>query len=336
MRKIGLWLLPTLFLFVLGCGGGDQTTSGTTTGGGGEPSPPEGYGLIKLTIHQGQPGAPATDSPQTLAPGYSGTPTAADNVRVAARLFSTQSVEIFDDDGNPLNPRQFVDVFSEVYRKIQDFNITTTSTTVLMAVPAANGYIVEAISSVTGGTDNHIMLKYGKNTIPINVASGGTTTPAALDTIPIANLPGFTITLPALPDNIIANSKYSIPITLDNVPVRRPFYFQQYATLGNGIPTPVLFVDTTSPSFNFITPSFTAPNFTTSPLSGGFFGSGLYDLYFQGLFFISDTWKSDTDKNSDWWKKWKFYYPNTYDPFLRTRLQPLGIVNITINLSPSK
>ena len=330
MRKIGWWLLPALFLFVLGCGGGGQTTSGTTTGGGGEPALPAGYGLIKLTIHQGNTGAP-TDSHGVLAPNN--LLPVADNVRIAARLVATRPVEIFDENGDPFDPRQFVNVTSEVYRKIQDFNLTGSTTLVTMAVPAANGYSVEILSSITGGTDNHIMLKYGKAPDNVDVTAGGSAS-TTIDATPVAA--GLTFGSSGSLDNVIAGSKYSIPVFIDNVPLRKSFYFQQFVdNLANAPPLVPFFVDTTSPFFNFTNPTFTAQTLTTDP------GPGYFDLYFQGLFFIDDSWKSDTDKQFDWYKRWKFYYPNPSpgfaDSYLTTRLIPLGVVNITINnLSPSK
>jgi hypothetical protein len=332
MRKIGWWLLPTFFLFVLGCGGGGQTTSGTTPGGEVDPALPAGYGLIKLTIHQENTGAPV-EGLRTRAPA-GGLP-AADNVRIAARLVSTQTVPILDDNGNPTGETAVVT--SEFYRKIVDVSLPAT-TAVSIAVPAADGYVVEVLSSVSGtdgsGNPVHILLKHGKTTAPLSVTAG-VDTPAAIVATPITA--GLTFALPILPDGVtpgvVAGSKYSVPVTITGVPLRGSFYLQQFVdNQANSAPAG-LFVNESSPK----NATFTAQSLTTRPSPA----LDHWNLYFQGLFFIDPTWQSDAEKsNTNWYKKFVFYYPNRntgwVDPFLTTPLYPLGTVNITVTLSPSR
>jgi len=327
MRKIGWWLLPTLFLFVLGCGGGDQTTSGTTPGGGGEPALPAGYGLIKLTIHQGNTGAPI-EGPRALAP--TGPLPAADNVRIAARLVRTQTVPETDPDTG-LPTGNLITFTSEVYRKIVDVSLPVPpSSTVSIAVPAAPGYLVEVVSSrfAAVGSDNvHIMLKYGKTTTPVDVTAGVEST-ATIVANPIAD--GLTITLP---DNVIAGSKYTFGVAIDNVPLRGNFNINQFVDNVNNAAPPSIFVFDNSSKI----PSFTAQTLTTRPPSA----ADHWDLYFQGLFTIDPTWQKDTElSNTNWYKKFVFYYPNRntgwVDPYLTRPLYPLGTVNITVTLSPSR
>ena len=325
MRKIGWWFLPAFFLFVLGCGGGGQTTSSTTPGGGTEPALPAGYGVIKLTIHQGNTAVPA-EGPRTLA--VSGGLPAADNVRIAARLVKTQTVPETDDNGAPTG--NFVTFTSEVYRKIVDVSLPAT-TGVSIAVPAADGYVVEVLSSVSGidgsGNPVHILLKYGKTTEPLNVAAGIDTN-ATIVATPIAD--GLTFTLP---DNVIAGSKYTFGVAIGNVPLRGNFNINQYVdNVGNSAPPGIFVFDNSSKL-----PSFTAQTLTTRPPSA----ADHWDLYFQGLFYIDPTWQSDADRsNANWHKKYVFYYPNRTtgwgDPYLTTPLYPLGTVNIGVTLSLPK
>jgi len=325
MKNVGRILFPALFLFVLGCGGGGQTTTGGTAGGGGEPALPAGYGLIKIDIHQESTGAPIV-GPRTLAPN--GSLPAADNVRIAARLVKTQTVEILDDNGFPMVPPEFVEITSEVFRKIIDVGLPPPGP-VSIAVPAADGYTVEVLSSASGGIDSignpiRIMLKYGKIS-GLSVIAGAST-PATITANPIAS--GLKITPP---DNVIAGSKYFVPVTIDNVPLSKSFYFQQFVDNSLNSPPSGIFVD--NKSTLFFTPAFTAQSLTTAP------GQGFWDLYFQGLFFIDGSWQSDTDK-FNFWKQWIFYYPNPNagyaDPLLKTKLYPLGTVTIIVNLSPSR
>ena len=324
MRKIGWWLLPTFFLFVLGCGGGGETTSGTTPGGGGEPALPAGYGLIKLTIHQGNPGAPV-EGPRALAPA--GGQPAADNVRIAARLVRTQTVPETDENGAPTG--NLVTFTSEVYRKIVDVSLPATA--VSIAVPAADGYVVEVLSSVSGtdgsGNPVHLLLKYGKTTAPLNVTAGVDTT-AAIVATPITD--GLTFTLP---DNVIAGSKYTFGVAIDNVPLRGNFNINQHVDNVSSSAPPGIFVFDNSSKL----PSFTAQSLTTRPPSA----ADHWDLYFQGLFTIDPTWQSDAERsNTNWYKKFILYYPNRatgwLDPYLTRPLYPLGTVNITVTLSPSR
>ena len=324
MRKIGWWLLPTLFLFVLGCGGGEQaTTSGGGTTGG-EPALPAGYGLIKLTIHQGNTGAPVV-GPRALAP--SGPLPAADNVRIAARLVRTQTVPETDPDtGVPTG--NLITFTSEVYRKIVDVSLPVPPpSTVSIAVPAAPGYVVEVVSSKLAavGSDNvHILLKYGKSD-PVDVTAGVEST-ATITATPIAD--GLTITLP---DNVIAGDRYTFPVAIDNVPLRGSFFMNQSVDNVNNSTPPTTFVSDNSSR----SASFTAQTLTTLPPGG----ADHWDLYIQGLFYMDPTWQSSTE-SGNWYKKFVFYYPNRVagwtDPYLTTPLYPLGTVNITVNLSPSR
>jgi hypothetical protein len=323
MRKIACLLTPFLFLFVLGCGGGGQPISGGgSIGDGGGSTPPAGYGYITLDIRQGNIGASSADAGPLATIGSL---PAADNVRIAARLVTTHPVEIFDEDGGSFDPPQYVDVTSEFYRKILNVSLPVSSP-VSIAVPAADGYTVEVLSSRmgmdSGGNPAHILLKYGKVS-GVNVAAGGSTS-QSITAAPIAD--GLTITLP---DNVIAGNRYDIPVAIDNVPLRYSFYFQQYVdNVSNSAPSGS-FVNTTSPLFS-VTPAFTAQSLTSSP-SGQIF----WDLYFQGIFFIDEAWKSDTD-SVNWWKQWIFYYPNRNpgytDPFLKMKLYPLGTVDIIVTL----
>jgi len=280
--------------------------------------------LIKLTIHQGNPGAPV-GSPRTLAPA--GGQPAADNVRIAARLVRTQDVPELDDNGNPTG--QIVTITSEVYRKIVDVSLPAT-TGVSIAVPAADGYVVEVLSSVSGtdggGNPVHILLKYGKTTTPLSVTAGVDTT-ATIVATPITD--GLTFTLP---DNVVAGSRYTFPVAIANVPLRGNFNINQFVdNVSNSAPTGFFVFDNSSRL-----PSFTAQTLTTRPPSA----ADHWDLYFQGLFYIDPTWQKDTEiSNANWFKKYVFYYPNPnagwVDPYLTTPLYPLGTVNITVTLSPS-
>jgi hypothetical protein len=288
--------------------------------------------LIKLTIHQGNTGTPA-EGPRTLA--VSGGQPAADNVRIAARLVTTQTVPILDDNGNPTGETAVVT--AEFYRKIVDVSLPATAG-VSIAVPAADGYVVEVLSSVSGtdgsGNPVHVMLKYGKTTTPLNVTPGVDTT-AAIVATPITD--GLTFALPILTDGVtpgvVAGSKYSVPVTITGVPLRGSFYLQQFVdNSANSAPTG-LFVNESSPK----NATFTAQSLTTRPPSA----ADHWDLYFQGLFFIDPTWQSDAERsNTNWYKKFVLYYPNRntgwVDPYLTTPLYPLGTVNITVTLSPSR
>ena len=328
MRKIGLLLITVLFMFfALGCGGGGSTTSsavspGDTTG----TALPSGYGLIKLTINQESARAPVDGSPLALAPAGTTLP-APDSVRVAARLVQTVEVPVVDDNGTPTG--EFTQVIAEVYRKIVD--VSLPAATVEIAVPAADGYVVEVLSSVLRplGTDNvHFMLKHGKTTTPVNVTAGATTSGIAITANPIAA--GLTITPP---DNVVAGSKYTIPVIFGDIPLSRTFYFQQYVdTTSNTAPAGFFADATTSPKV----PSFTAQEMTTSPT-----GQVFWDLYFQGLFHIDASWQSQAElSNPGWYKKFVFYYPNPSagwdDDPLVTKLYPLGTIDISVTLSPQR
>jgi hypothetical protein len=283
--------------------------------------------LIKLTIHQGNPGAPV-EGPRALAPA--GGQPAADNVRIAARLVSTRPEEVQDENGNGTGV--FVTVTSEVYRKIVDVSLPLPpGTPVSIAVPAADGYVVEVLSSVSGidgnGIPVHILLKYGKTTTPVNVTAGVDTT-AAIVATPITD--GLTFTLP---DNVIAGSKYTFGVAIDNVPLRGNFNINQYVDNVSSSAPPGIFVFDNSSKL----PSFTAQTLTTRPPSA----ADHWDLYFQGLFTIDPTWQSDAERsNTNWYKKFILYYPNRatgwLDPYLTRPLYPLGTVNITVTLSPSR
>jgi hypothetical protein len=335
MRKIGVWLIPTFFLFVLGCGGGGQTTSGASPAGGVEPALPAGYGLIKLNIQQGNNTGAPDEGPRALAPA--GGQPAADNVRIAARLVSTQTVPVLDDNGTPTG--ETVEVTSEFYRKIVDIGLPLPpGTLVSIAVPAADGYVVEVLSSVSGtdgsGNPVHILLKYGKTTAPLNVAAGVDTT-AAIVATPITD--GLTFALPILTDGVtpgvIAGSKYSVPVAITGVPLRGSFYLQQFVDNSANAAPAGFFVNESSPK----NPTFTAQSLTTRPPSA----ADHWNLYFQGLFYVDPTWQSETERsNANWYKKFVFYYPNPTtgwgDPLLFTSLYPLGTVDITVTLSPSR
>jgi len=287
--------------------------------------------LIKLTIQQGNTGAPV-EGPRALAPA--GGQPAADNVRIAARLVSTQTAPVLDDNGNPTG--ETVVVTSEVYRKIVDVPLPATS--VSIAVPAADGYVVEVLSSVSGtdgsGNPVNILLKHGKTTAPLNVTAGVDTT-AAIVAAPITD--GLTFAMPILPDGVtpgvVAGSNYSVPVAITGVPLRGSFYLQQFVdNVANTAPAG-FFVNESSPK----TPIFTAQSLTTRPPSA----VDHWDLYFQGLFYIDPTWQSDAERsNTNWYKKFVFYYPNPTtgwgDPLLFTSLYPLGTVNVTVTLSPSR
>lgn len=330
MKKFGRFLFPTLFLFALGCGGGGGGQT-TTSGGGTTTALPAGYGVIRVNLHQGNTAAPVEGSLKALAPAV--VPTY-DNVRIAARLTKTQLAEILDDNGFPLNPPQFVEVTSVVYSKIVD--VAGTVSSVDIAVPASdNGYVVEVISSVIDGSGNHIMLKYGKSAPPFGVVAGGSSTSAVtVNTTPIADIQGFKITLP---DNVAAGANFTVSVGTDNVPLRQPFYLDN--TLGgttNIAPTG-LFVTPGSKSI-LGTAVLTAPEISVSP--NGAVGT-FWNWYFQGLFFIDPTWQSDAEKTDpNWYKKWRFYFPNPTsgwgDAPLSTMLIPSGTIPITINLSPSR
>jgi len=319
MRKTGWWLLPTFFLFALGCGGGGQTTTSGGTTGGGDTALPAGYGLIKLNIHQGSATATAASGPKLLALDSPNLPDATD-VRIAARLVSTQEVPVLDDNVTPTGETTLVT--AEFYRKFLDIPLPTTAP-VSIAVPAANGYTVEVLSSVdgtdSGGNPVHIMLKHGK-VEGLNVAAGGTTNATIVANQIIA---GLTF---GLPDNVIGGNKYSVPVTRTNIPLRGNYYIQQFVdNSANSVPTGI-FVDATSS----ITGLFTAQSLTSLPPGG----AGFWNLYFQGLFFIDESWKSETDISFNWWKQWILYYPNPNygDAPVSIPLYPLGTVAIDVTL----
>jgi hypothetical protein len=325
MRKIGGWLVPALFVFALGCGGGGQgTSSGGGPTGGVEPAVPEGYGLIVVNIHQAQTAAPV-EGPRALAVPAGGLPTA-DSVRIAARLVQTITVDIVDDNGTPTG--ETTQITTEVYRKIVDVSLPAASP-VPIPVPAADGYMVEVVSSVSQviGTETvQVLLKHGKTDPIINVIAGGST-PISITALPLTN--NLTITPPA---TVIAGSQYTIPVVIDGIPLRAPFMFQQFVdSVGNTAPTG-FFVFDSSPK---------VPVFTAQTLTDSAPGGGNWDLYIQGLFYIGPTWQSQAElNNNNWYKKFVFYYPNPLtgweDPDLIIQLVPLGTVNIDITLSPSR
>jgi hypothetical protein len=326
MRKIGWWLVPALFVFALGCGGGGQgPTSGGGPTGGVEPAIPEGYGLIVVNIHQAQTAAPV-EGPRALAVPAAATP-APDHVRIAARLVQTITVPILDDNGTETG--ETTQVTTEVYRKIVDAPLGSGTTTVPIAVPAADGYMVEVVSYANRiiGTDNvNVLLKYVKTEPNINVVAGlPTSTPALTATQITADL------MINPPDNVISGNQYSIAVGIDNTPLRAPFMFQQFVdTVGNVAPTGFFVFDNSSK-----VPIFTAQNLTTRPSPA----VDHWDLYFQGLFYLGPTWQSQAELNNlNWYKKFVFYYPNPLwgDLPLFRPLYPLGTVNIDITLSPSR
>lgn len=333
MERSGYLLGLALFLLLAGCGGGGQTASSGGSGGdtvstGGEPAIPPGFGVIRLNFTQA--GASAPEDVRSLVAVNEPLP-APDNVRIAARRITTEDVTYTDDEGNDIT----VTVTHEVFRKIVDINWPAPS--VSIAVPAADNYVVEVLSSkiaydnvLDPRTYYHTMLKYAKLD-DVDVLAGQTTQSPSIVAQPIAGY--LTIGLPVLSGqaaSVVSGNPYAITVSWDNVPFRRPYHFQQFVDdISNGPPPSPLFVSATSPSFTSNV-TFTPLYLTVSPASAIY-----WNLYIQSLFFIDDSWKADTDP-VNWWRQWRFYYPNPTtafgDPPLLLKLFPLGTVDIIITL----
>jgi hypothetical protein len=337
MRKIGLLLMPVLFLLALGCGGGGQgTTSGGSTGDttGVTPGIPSGYGVIALTFNKTDTAAPDTAGPAPRFPVVipPSTLPAATHARVAVRMVKTEQLPAYDENDVPI-PGEFYTITHEIYRLIEDYDLSAV-TTASLHVPAADGYTVEVVSYYNNLDNTHNLLKYGKSSSPVNVISGETNSSVVLNPNQIAT--GLNI---ALPDNVIAGSQYSLSVNTEGLPLHNQYYFQQFVDNSTNFAPTSNFTTTSSPLFQNVNAIFVAQSLTYTDATNTY-----WDLYFQGMFFIRDTWLKDaalgskiTEAKTDW-KKWKFYYPNLDYPTkdevsgMKTKLWPLGTISIDVNL----
>lgn len=161
-------LLSGLLLYGCGMGGGTTASSNggnstSTPGGGTQPQLGSPQVFTLNLVDAGSIKAARATTFENLTPDRAYT-----DVRVVMRLYSSvttthpECLWDYDSEGYPINPHDCHDVgvtkYTEVYKDIQD--VHTSSATVSVSMPAADGYTIDVITSE--GTAPRNILKYGQ------------------------------------------------------------------------------------------------------------------------------------------------------------------------------